>query len=93
MPRLACRVLVGGLLVARLALSQGGEVERRPAYDPLAVAQARPAELLDLVVQDQQRQRVLPLRVYLQDNAAARAWLDGDGPATILETHDRWQKK
>ena len=30
---------------------------------------------------------------YLKDDAAARAWLDGTGPRTVLETNDRWQKK
>jgi predicted dienelactone hydrolase len=30
---------------------------------------------------------------YLQQDAAARAWLDGEGPAGILEPEDRWQKK
>jgi predicted dienelactone hydrolase len=30
---------------------------------------------------------------YLQDNSEAKAWLDGDGPRTVLEANDRWQKK
>jgi predicted dienelactone hydrolase len=30
---------------------------------------------------------------YLRDDAAARAWLDGDGPRSILEKGDRWQHK
>jgi predicted dienelactone hydrolase len=30
---------------------------------------------------------------YLRDDAAAREWLDGDGPRTILDPKDRWQKK
>lgn len=30
---------------------------------------------------------------YLKGDAAARAWLDGPGPRTVLETMDRWQKK
>ena len=30
---------------------------------------------------------------YLRDDSAAKAWLDGDGPATILEKSDRWQTK
>jgi dienelactone hydrolase len=30
---------------------------------------------------------------YLQDDAAARAWLDGDGPRSVMEVKDRWQKK
>lgn len=30
---------------------------------------------------------------YLRDDAAARAWLDGDGPKTILENGDSWQRK
>jgi predicted dienelactone hydrolase len=29
----------------------------------------------------------------LRDDAAARQWLDGDGPRTILDPKDRWQKK
>jgi predicted dienelactone hydrolase len=30
---------------------------------------------------------------YLKDDTHAKAWLDGTGPATILERGDRWQKK
>lgn len=30
---------------------------------------------------------------YLKGDAAARAWLDGNGPASLLEPGDRWQKK
>jgi predicted dienelactone hydrolase len=30
---------------------------------------------------------------YLRDDAAARAWLDADGPRSILEENDRWQHK
>ncbi len=30
---------------------------------------------------------------YLADNPQARAWLDGSGPTSILESQDRWQKK
>ena len=30
---------------------------------------------------------------YLRDDAAAKAWLDGDGPRTVLEANDRWQRK
>lgn len=30
---------------------------------------------------------------WLQQDAAARAWLDGDGPRSVLETQDRWQRK
>ncbi|VTT96840.1 dienelactone hydrolase : Uncharacterized protein OS=Chthoniobacter flavus Ellin428 GN=CfE428DRAFT_1706 PE=4 SV=1: Abhydrolase_5 [Gemmataceae bacterium] len=30
---------------------------------------------------------------YLRDDAAARAWLDGDGPKSVLEKADTWQKK
>jgi predicted dienelactone hydrolase len=30
---------------------------------------------------------------YLREEAAAKAWLDGEGPRTILEAQDRWQKK
>lgn len=29
----------------------------------------------------------------LRDDAAARAWLDGDGPRSVLSPDDRWQKK
>ncbi len=29
----------------------------------------------------------------LRGNAAAKAWLDGDGPKTVLEKNDRWQRK
>jgi hypothetical protein len=29
----------------------------------------------------------------LQDSAEAKAWLDGDGPRSILEAKDRWQRK
>lgn len=30
---------------------------------------------------------------YLRGDIAAKAWLDGDGPRTVLEPKDRWQKK
>lgn len=30
---------------------------------------------------------------WLRDDAAARAWLDGDGPRSVLEPEDRWQRK
>ena len=30
---------------------------------------------------------------YLKGDAAARAWLDGAGPCTVLEPNDRWQTK
>jgi predicted dienelactone hydrolase len=30
---------------------------------------------------------------YLKNDAAARAWLDGDGPRRVLEQADRWQRK
>jgi predicted dienelactone hydrolase len=30
---------------------------------------------------------------YLRGDASAKAWLDGSGPASILEVKDRWQKK
>jgi predicted dienelactone hydrolase len=30
---------------------------------------------------------------YLEDDADARGWLDGDGPRTLLEANDRWQRK
>lgn len=30
---------------------------------------------------------------YLKEDVIARAWLDGDGPSTVLEAEDRWQKK
>ena len=30
---------------------------------------------------------------YLLNDASARAWLDGDGPRSVLEPKDRWQKK
>lgn len=30
---------------------------------------------------------------YLRDEAAARTWLDGDGPRKVLEDKDRWQHK
>jgi predicted dienelactone hydrolase len=30
---------------------------------------------------------------YLRNDAAARAWLDGDGPLSVLESADRWQRK
>jgi predicted dienelactone hydrolase len=30
---------------------------------------------------------------YLRDDRAARAWLDGAGPASILEPKDRWRRK
>jgi predicted dienelactone hydrolase len=30
---------------------------------------------------------------YLRGDAAAKAWLDGDGPKSVLEKADRWQRK
>lgn len=30
---------------------------------------------------------------WLKEDAAARAWLDGEGPPALLEKDDRWQKK
>jgi hypothetical protein len=30
---------------------------------------------------------------WLRDDAAAKAWLDGDGPRSVLEAPDRWQRK
>jgi predicted dienelactone hydrolase len=30
---------------------------------------------------------------YLQENATAKAWLDGDGPKSVLQPQDRWQTK
>ena len=30
---------------------------------------------------------------YLRGDAAAKAWLDGDGPRSLLEPKDRWQRK
>ncbi|MBN2317469.1 MAG: dienelactone hydrolase [Acidobacteria bacterium] len=30
---------------------------------------------------------------YLHNNVAAKKWLDGDGPKSLLETDDRWRKK
>ena len=30
---------------------------------------------------------------HLHDDADAQAWLDGDGPRSVLEEKDRWQTK
>ena len=30
---------------------------------------------------------------WLREDTAARKWLDGDGPTSVLEPNDRWQKK
>jgi hypothetical protein len=30
---------------------------------------------------------------YLRSDAAAKAWLDGGGPNSVLEAGDRWQRK
>jgi len=30
---------------------------------------------------------------YLREDAAAKSWLDGKGPRSVLEANDRWQKK
>ncbi|MBW2030925.1 MAG: dienelactone hydrolase [Deltaproteobacteria bacterium] len=30
---------------------------------------------------------------YLREDPAARAWLDGDGPESVLESRDAWQRK
>jgi hypothetical protein len=33
------------------------------------------------------------LDAYLRDDAAAKTWLDGEGPRSVLEAADRWQRK
>jgi hypothetical protein len=33
------------------------------------------------------------LETFLNNNAAAKAWLDGPGPRAVLEAQDRWQTK
>jgi predicted dienelactone hydrolase len=30
---------------------------------------------------------------YLRNDTAAKAWLDGEGPKTVLESKDKWQRK
>jgi predicted dienelactone hydrolase len=30
---------------------------------------------------------------YLRDSKSARGWLDGEGPSSVLEKEDRWQRK
>ncbi len=30
---------------------------------------------------------------YLRNDSAAKTWLDGDGPKSVLESRDRWRKK
>jgi predicted dienelactone hydrolase len=30
---------------------------------------------------------------WLRDDPAAKAWLDGDGPRSVMEKNDRWQRK
>ena len=30
---------------------------------------------------------------YLKNDTAARAWLDGDGPRTVLQAKDKWQRR
>jgi hypothetical protein len=30
---------------------------------------------------------------YLREDSAAKKWLDGDGPRSVLEKADTWQKK
>ena len=30
---------------------------------------------------------------FLRDDVEAKVWLNGDGPRSVLEKHDRWQKK
>jgi predicted dienelactone hydrolase len=30
---------------------------------------------------------------FLRDDSAARAWLDGEGPRSVMEAKDRWRKK
>ena len=30
---------------------------------------------------------------YLREDSAAKTWLDGNGPRSILEKKDRWQTK
>jgi hypothetical protein len=33
------------------------------------------------------------LDAWLRDDGASRKWLDGDGPRSVLEKGDRWQRK
>ena len=30
---------------------------------------------------------------WLREDPAAKAWLDGDGPTSVLQKDDRWQRK
>jgi hypothetical protein len=30
---------------------------------------------------------------YLREDSAAKTWLDGDGPRSVLDAKDRWQRK
>jgi hypothetical protein len=44
------------------------------------------------------RPTILALRTafwdtYLRDDNEAKAWLDGDGPRSVLDKNDRWQRK
>jgi hypothetical protein len=48
----------------------------------------------NLIQGELQLPAVTPLRNDLvEDDADARGWLDGDGPRTLLEANDRWQRK
>ncbi|MDA1054258.1 MAG: dienelactone hydrolase [Planctomycetota bacterium] len=53
------------LFVFILMASIGWALADEPAYDPLAVPANRKAEALDLTVKDTQRDRKIPVRVYL----------------------------
>ncbi len=62
-PRLACFPIIACLLLPASAIAQGGE------YDPLAVSTQDASRVVDLIVMDFERQRDIPVRVYLPQAA------------------------
>jgi predicted dienelactone hydrolase len=51
--------------VIAIILLLTGPVLASPAYDPLTISDQSPVETLDFTVNDEQRQRAIPIRVYL----------------------------
>ena len=58
-------------LIAVLSLACAAAIAAKPQYDPLRVTSDQKIETLDRVVDDQSRQRQIPLRIYLPAGRAA----------------------
>lgn len=59
------------IVIAFIASVGWANAQERPPYDPLAVSSPRKAELLERTVNDANRQREIPLRIYLPAAKAA----------------------